>query len=67
VARLSEEIAKGIEMGIFRPVVPDAVSEVFLGAIREFNISNIEKQISRTPEEQLQLISNIVIDGIRSK
>ena len=67
VAKLSEEITKGIEKGIFRPVNPDAVSEVFLGAIREFNISNIEKQISRTPEEQLKLISSIVIDGIRSK
>lgn len=67
VKKISTLVTRGIEQGIFRTVDPIATAEVFLGSIREFHISTIEKQAVRTPEEQVKLISNIVIDGIRNK
>ena len=66
IVRISEQVKKGIEEGIFRKVDPVAVAEIILGTIREFHISTIEKQTKRSPKEQLELISNIVINGIRS-
>lgn len=65
ILRISELVKQGMSEGIFRKVDPVAVAEVMLGAIREFHISTIERQTERGPEEQLKLVTDIVIDGIR--
>lgn len=67
IKKVSELVESGIAIGLFRYVDSIAFSEIFLGAIREFNFSDKIGQPNRSINDQQRLLAELLIDNIKIK